>query len=102
MPHSRSASQKPDFRNGLRGQGIYEDKGGPYIRKGHLLGTNAFLLSRRLPLRFRFGTDSYGRQQTEARRCGIVPLMHYNGRIAQDVVLPVDLPILDDLPERAA
>ena len=63
----------------------------------HTAGTNAMVLSKQLPLRFRFGEDSYRRHQAEARRCGVAPFLHFNERIAKDVDLPGDLVILDEV-----
>lgn len=60
-------------------------------------GTNALVLSQEVPLRFRFGHDSYHKHQIEARRCGVAPLLHYNTRIAQDVDVPADLAIVSEL-----
>ena len=60
-------------------------------------GTNALVLSQKLPLRFRFGRDSYHEHQLEAHRCGVAPLLHYNARIAKDIDLPPDLAILNEL-----
>jgi 2-phospho-L-lactate guanylyltransferase len=59
-------------------------------------GTNALVLSQRVPLRFRFGHDSFHKHQIEARRCGVAPLLHYNARIAQDIDLPADLAIVSE------
>jgi 2-phospho-L-lactate guanylyltransferase len=60
-------------------------------------GTNALVLSRKVPLRFRFGHDSYHEHQVEAHRCGVAPLLHYNARIAKDIDLPADLAVLNEL-----
>lgn len=57
-------------------------------------GTNALVLSQKVPLRFRFGHDSYHEHQLEAYRCGIAPFLHYNARIAKDIDLPADLAVL--------
>jgi 2-phospho-L-lactate guanylyltransferase (CobY/MobA/RfbA family) len=66
----------------------------------NLTGTNALLLPSKMPIRFKFGEDSYRRHQIEARRCGIAPFLHFNGRIAQDVDYPDDLAILDGAQAR--
>ena len=60
-------------------------------------GTNALVLSPKVAVRFRFGQDSYHRHQVEARRCGVAPLLHYNASIANDVDVPADLAILNEL-----
>ncbi len=60
-------------------------------------GTNALVLSQELPLRFRFGPDSYHAHQVEARRCGVVPFLHYNARVAVDIDLSADLSVLSEL-----
>lgn len=59
-------------------------------------GTNALVLSQNPALRFRFGQDSYHAHQAEARRCGIVPFLHYNPRIAIDIDVPADLSVLSE------
>jgi 2-phospho-L-lactate guanylyltransferase len=60
-------------------------------------GTNALFLAKQLPMQFRFGEGSYDAHQAEARRCGLVPLLHHNARVAQDVDFPADLAIMDNL-----
>jgi 2-phospho-L-lactate guanylyltransferase len=62
----------------------------------HAVGTNAIVLAEQLPLRFRFGENSYRQHQAEALRCGVAPFLHVNSRIAKDVDLPADLAILDE------
>ncbi len=58
------------------------------------IGTNAMFLPRRSAIEFKFGEDSYRRHQEETTRCGLVPKLHFNERIASDVDVPGDLAIL--------
>lgn len=58
-------------------------------------GTNALALHADAPLSFSFGIGSYRAHQAEARRCGVVPLLHKNARIAHDVDLPADLNLVE-------
>jgi 2-phospho-L-lactate guanylyltransferase len=58
------------------------------------IGTNAIFLSRRSEIKFKFGEDSCRRHQEETTRCGLVPKLHFNERIARDVDVPGDLAIL--------
>ncbi len=60
-------------------------------------GTNALALHADVSFSFRFGSGSYRSHQDEARRCGVVPLLHENAAIAQDVDLPADLNIVSGL-----
>jgi 2-phospho-L-lactate/phosphoenolpyruvate guanylyltransferase len=62
-------------------------------------GTNALVLSSYLPMQFRFGENSYQRHCAAARRCGVVPLTHFNKRIAQDVDTPEHLTALLGMKE---
>jgi 2-phospho-L-lactate guanylyltransferase len=60
-------------------------------------GTNALFLAKKLPLQFKFGDGSYHAHQAEAHRCGVLPLLHRNDHIAQDVDLPADLAAMAEL-----
>lgn len=57
----------------------------------HYAGTNAIVLSEPTPMRFSFGPGSYLHHQHETQRCGLVPFLYYNPRIAKDIDLPEDL-----------
>jgi 2-phospho-L-lactate guanylyltransferase len=58
------------------------------------IGTNAMFLSSCSEIEFKFGKDSYRRHQEETTRCGLVPKLHFNERIASDVDVPGDLAFL--------
>jgi 2-phospho-L-lactate guanylyltransferase (CobY/MobA/RfbA family) len=70
----------------------------------HCAGTNAIVFSEPTPMRFSFGPGSYLQHQCEAQRCGLVPHLYYNQRIARDIDLPEDLVDIRDqdlLPQAA-
>jgi 2-phospho-L-lactate guanylyltransferase len=62
----------------------------------HSAGTNALFFSEPTPMRFSFGPGSYLKHQWETQRCGLVPHLFYNPRIARDIDLPEDLSDLRD------
>ena len=67
----------------------------------HSAGTNAIFFSAPTPMRFSFGPGSYLQHQRETQRCGLVPHLYYNLRIARDIDLSehlVDLRYQDLLP----
>jgi 2-phospho-L-lactate guanylyltransferase len=57
----------------------------------HYAGTNAIVFSEPTPMRFSFGAGSYLQHQRETQRCGLVPHLYYNPRIAKDIDVPEDL-----------
>ena len=57
----------------------------------HSAGTNAMFFSAPTPMQFSFGPGSYLQHQRETQRCGLVPHLYYNPRIAKDIDLPEDL-----------
>ena len=70
----------------------------------HYAGTNAIFFSEPTPMRFSFGPGSYLQHQRETQRCGLVPHLYYNPRIARDIDLPEDLVDIRDqdlLPQAA-
>jgi 2-phospho-L-lactate/phosphoenolpyruvate guanylyltransferase len=60
------------------------------------VGTNAIFFSEPTPMRFSFGPGSYLQHQRETQRCGLIPHLYYNPRIARDIDLPEDLIDLRD------
>jgi 2-phospho-L-lactate guanylyltransferase len=54
-------------------------------------GTNAIYLAAQSQMRFQFGRNSFARHCREAEISGIVPVVHFNERIAMDVDVPEDL-----------
>lgn len=60
----------------------------------HGVGTNALYVSSSVAADFRFGPDSFRLHQQEARRCGVVAKLLFNGNIGMDVDLPADLAVL--------
>ncbi len=62
----------------------------------HYAGTNAIVFSEPTSMRFSFGPGSYLQHQHETQRCGLVPHLYYNPRIAKDIDLPEDLADLRD------
>jgi 2-phospho-L-lactate guanylyltransferase len=57
----------------------------------HYAGTNAIVFAEPKAIQFSFGPGSYLQHQREALRCGLVPRLYYNPRIAKDIDLPEDL-----------
>lgn len=57
----------------------------------HRTGTNAILVPRIAPMRFRFGEGSLLGHFREARRAGFRPIVHLSSRIAFDIDTPLDL-----------
>jgi 2-phospho-L-lactate/phosphoenolpyruvate guanylyltransferase len=57
----------------------------------HHAGTNAIFFSAPTSMRFSFGPRSYLQHQRETQRCGLVPHLYHNPRIARDIDLPEDL-----------
>ena len=62
----------------------------------HYTGTNAIVFSEPTPMQFSFGPGSYLQHQRETLRCGLMPHLYYNPRIARDIDLPEDLIDLRD------
>lgn len=62
------------------------------------IGTNALLIAEDFALRFSFGHDSFRRHQAEACRCGVIPWLHVDPHIAQDVDHPEDLALVPWVP----
>jgi 2-phospho-L-lactate guanylyltransferase len=59
-------------------------------------GTNTIVFSEPTPMQFSFGPGSYLQHQRETQRCGLMPHLYYNPRIARDIDLPEDLIDLRD------
>lgn len=58
-------------------------------------GTNALFLDCKVPLKFRFGADSFHLHQAELIHCGRQPYLFINQRIGWDIDEPADLAALD-------
>jgi 2-phospho-L-lactate/phosphoenolpyruvate guanylyltransferase len=54
-------------------------------------GTNAIYLAAESQIRFQFGPNSFARHCREAEISGMVPVIHFNERIAMDIDVPDDL-----------
>lgn len=58
-------------------------------------GTNALFLDGNVPLKFRFGADSFRLHQAESVHCGRQPYLFINQRIGWDIDEPADFAALD-------